>query len=72
MGRLKFKATLRDAKVTSDKVIINLLGGDGLSVDELRMYFGELVNITVETVQPPLPIMATEGYVINAETGEVY
>lgn len=69
---LEFKATLRDAKVSSDKIIITLLGGDDLSVDELRMYFGEIVNIRVEFVQPPLPVMASEGYMVNAETGEVY
>ena len=68
----EFTGVMKDAKVFSDRTAINLQGGDDLSIDELRTYFGEVVRIRVELVQPPLPIMATDGYVINAETGEVY
>lgn len=69
---MEFKAVIKDARVSADKVSINVLGGDGLSIDELRMYFGEPVVIRVEVVQPPLPIDATDGYQVYVdENGEV-
>ena len=69
---MEFKAVIKDAKVSADKVSINVLGGEGLSIDELRMYFGEPVTISVEVIQPPLPIDATEDYSVWIDdNGEV-
>lgn len=69
---MEFKAVIKDAKVSADRVTINVLGGDGLSIDELRMYFGEPVVVKVEVIQPPLPIEATDGYEVWVdENGEV-
>jgi len=72
MAAMEFKAVMKDAKVSAEKVVINVLGGDGLSVDELRTYFGEPVIIRIELVQPPLPVEASDGYVAWVdENGEV-
>lgn len=68
---MKFQAVVKDAKVFADKVVINILGGDGLSVDKLRMYFGEPVNINIEIIQPPLPIEASDGYMWVDGNGEI-
>lgn len=68
---MKFQAVVKDAKVSADKVVINILGGDGLSVDKLRMYFGEPVTVDIEIIQPPLPIEASDGYMWVDGNGEV-
>lgn len=69
---MEFKGVIKDAKVSADKVSVNVLGGEGLSIDELRMYFGEPVTIKVEVIQPPLPIDSTEGYQVWVDSnGEV-
>ena len=67
----EFKGVVKDAKVSADKVVIQVLGGEGISIDELRVYFGEPVVIRIEPIQPPLPIEASEGYVWVSKDGEV-
>lgn len=68
---ITFTGVMRDAKVTAEKININLQGGDGVSVDALRSFFGEPVTITVQLFSPPIPVEATDEYVIDFETGEV-
>lgn len=68
---ITFTGVMKDAKVTADKVSINTLGGENVSVDALRSFFGEPVTITVQLYRPPIPVEATEDYVIDYETGEV-
>jgi len=68
---MEFQAVIKDAKVSADKVAINVLGGDGLSIDQLRMFFGEPVIIKVDVIQPPLPVEASDGYMWVDGNGEV-
>lgn len=68
---ISFNGVMRDAKVTADKTSINLQGSGDVSVDALRPFFGEPVTIMVERYRPPIPVEATDEYVIDFETGEV-
>jgi len=68
---MKFQAVVKDAKVSADKVIVTILGGDGLSIDKLRMYFGEPVTVDIEIIQPTLPIDDADGYFLVDGNGEI-
>lgn len=57
---MQFKATIRDAKLTSRGVNVHLVGGDDLSTDELRAYLDEAVIVTVEVITPSVAVDAWE------------
>ena len=57
---MQFKATIRDAKLTSRGVNVHLVGGDDLSTEELRAYLDEAVIVTVEVITPSVAVDAWE------------
>ncbi len=49
---MRFRGTVKDAKLSSRGINIHLLASDDCSTDDLRAYFDELVMVNIEIVVP--------------------
>lgn len=49
---MRFRGTVKDAKLSSRGINIHLLASDDCSTDDLRAYFDELVMVSIDIVAP--------------------
>ena len=54
---MRFRGTVKDAKLSSKGINIHLLASDDCSTDDLRAYFDELVMVNIEIVVPDAEVM---------------
>ena len=49
---MRFKAVIKDAKLSKSGLVIRVFGGDDCAADDLRMYFDETVMLSVDLIAP--------------------
>lgn len=54
---MRFRGTVKDAKLSSRGINIHLLASDDCSSDDLRAYFDELVMVSIEIVAPDAEVV---------------
>jgi len=54
---MRFRGTVKDAKLSSKGINIHMLASDDCSTDDLRAYFDELVMVNIEIVVPDAEVV---------------
>ena len=54
---MRFRGTVKDAKLSSRGINIHLLASDDCSTDDLRAYFDELVMVSIDIVAPDAEVV---------------
>ena len=54
---MRFRGTVKDAKLSSRGINIHLLASDDCSCDDLRLYLDELVMVDIEIVVPDAEVV---------------
>lgn len=54
---MRFRGTVKDAKLSSKGINIHLLASDDCSTDDLRAYFDELVMVSIDIVVPDAEVV---------------
>ena len=54
---MRFRGTVKDARLSSKGINIHLLASDDCSTDDLRAYFDELVMVSIEIVAPEAEVV---------------
>jgi hypothetical protein len=54
---MRFRGTVKDARLSSKGINIHLLASDDCSTDDLRAYFDELVMVNIEIVAPEAEVV---------------
>lgn len=57
---MRFRGTVKDAKLSSRGINIHLLASDDCSTDDLRAYFDELVMVSIDIVAPDADVTELE------------
>lgn len=63
---MRFRGTVKDAKLSSKGINIHLLASDDCSTDDLRAYFDELVMVNIEIVVPDAEVVQ-DGFELDGE-----
>lgn len=63
---MRFRGTVKDAKLSSKGINIHMLASDDCSTDDLRAYFDELVMVNIEIVAPDAEVVQ-EGFELDGE-----
>lgn len=63
---MRFRGTVKDAKLSSKGINIHLLASDDCSTDDLRAYFDELVMVNIEIVVPDAEVVQ-ESFELDGE-----
>lgn len=66
---MRFRGTVKDAKLSSKGINIHLLASDDCSTDDLRAYFDELVMVNIEIVVPDAEAMQ-DSFELDSELVE--
>lgn len=54
---MRFRGTVKDARLSSKGINIHLLASDDCSTDDLRAYFDELVMVSIDIVAPEAEVV---------------
>lgn len=63
---MRFRGTVKDAKLSSRGINIHMLASDDCSTDDLRAYFDELVMVNIEIVVPDAEVVQ-DGFELDGE-----